>query len=172
MKKTTYDVYSIYVETPRKHYAPHLTNDAARNAILDAFLDNEKPVASFTTEKEAAAYIAAQGTGWIEEHPTFWRVHAYVAYETDVTTDEDGDVVEETIQGATCVSDFPGHDISINNGRTYCTPAEAVAALPWDTIVNAMDDDTRETVASMGYDDPEEFLSAYLRHAPCDLIIG
>ena len=62
--------------------------------------------------------------------------------------------------------------ISVNNGRTYCTPAEAIAALPWNVIVNAMDDDTREQIAAEGYDTEEAFLTAYLAAAPCDLIIG
>ena len=44
--------------------------------------------------------------------------------------------------------------------------------MPWDVIVNAMDDETREQIAAEGYDDEVSFLTAYLAAAPCDLIIG
>ena len=67
--------------------------------------------------------------------------------------------------------------ISIDNGRTYQTPEQAMPEIDnrtlWDVVVNAMDDDTREAVA---YDlapcSNAEFLSEYLRRAADDLIIG
>ena len=41
--------------------------------------------------------------------------------------------------------------ISIDNGRTYQTPEQAMPEIDnrnlWDVVVNAMDDDTREAVA-------------------------
>lgn len=67
--------------------------------------------------------------------------------------------------------------ISIDNGRTYQTPEQAMPEIDnrnlWDVVVNAMDDDTREAVA---YDlapcSNVEFLAEYLRRAADDLIIG
>ena len=67
--------------------------------------------------------------------------------------------------------------ISIDNGRTYQTPDQAMPEIDnhglWDVVVNAMDDDTREAVA---YDlapcSNAEFLAEYLRRAADDLIIG
>ena len=64
-----------------------------------------------------------------------------------------------------------GH-ISIDNGHSFISPADAIAQMPWDVIVNAMDDDTRETVHAEGIDTEEEFLTRYLDLAPSDLIIG
>ena len=62
--------------------------------------------------------------------------------------------------------------ISINNGSTFVEPKEAIEGMDWDSIVNMMDDDTREEVASEGHDTEEEFLARYLEIAPCDLIVG
>lgn len=63
--------------------------------------------------------------------------------------------------------------ISIDNGRTFITPEEAILREDWDTIVHYMDDDARESahrdLAPCG---PLEFLTEYLRRACCDLIIG
>jgi hypothetical protein len=63
--------------------------------------------------------------------------------------------------------------ISIDNGHSYVTPAEAIDAMSWDVIVNMMDDDTRETVhAAVAPCTDLEFLAAYLERATDDLIIG
>lgn len=63
--------------------------------------------------------------------------------------------------------------ISINNGRTYTTPAEALERMPWDVIVNAMDDETREAVHyELAPCTNLEFLTRYLEIAPEDLVIG
>lgn len=66
--------------------------------------------------------------------------------------------------------------ISLDNGHTYLTAAEAmpeiIARNLWDAVVELMDDDTRETVASEGHDDEGSFLARYLELAPADLIIG
>ena len=66
-------------------------------------------------------------------------------------------------------------NISINNGRSYCTPTEAIAALSMDEIASWMDPETRETLANewQGADDDYTgFLTEYLDRAPYDLIIG
>ena len=66
-------------------------------------------------------------------------------------------------------------NISINNGRNYCTPTEAIAALGMDEIASWMDPETRETLANewQGADDDYTgFLAEYLDRAPYDLIIG
>lgn len=170
MKKTVYEVYDIYTEV--KKTTPGFSANDARDAIANAFMDNEKPVATFSTADEAAAFIAAKGPGKVDDFGHYWRVHGWISYETDVTTDEDGETTDWESCGTTAISDFPPRDISINNGRSFCSTVEAIAALPWETIVNAMDDDTRETVAAEGYDTELEFLNAYLAAAPCDLIIG
>lgn len=63
--------------------------------------------------------------------------------------------------------------ISIDNGRSYVTPAEAIDAMSWDVIVNMMDDDTRETVhRELAPCTKIEFLRRYLEIAPHDLVIG
>jgi hypothetical protein len=63
--------------------------------------------------------------------------------------------------------------ISIDNGHSYVTPAEAIDAMSWDVIVNMMDDDTREAVhAAVAPCTDLEFLAAYLERATDDLIIG
>jgi hypothetical protein len=54
--------------------------------------------------------------------------------------------------------------LSIDNGRSECTPEEAIAAVAWDVIVNAMDDDIRETVhMDVAPCSELEFLRAYLK---------
>jgi len=61
--------------------------------------------------------------------------------------------------------------LSIDNGRTTCTPEEAVASVAWDVIVNAMNDDTREeTHMSIAPCSEVEFLRAYLTRG--SLVIG
>lgn len=63
--------------------------------------------------------------------------------------------------------------ISINNDRSSCTPAEAIAAVGMDEIASWMDDETREAVhADLAPCTDEAFLTEYLRRAPYDLIIG
>lgn len=64
-------------------------------------------------------------------------------------------------------------NISINNGRDYCTASEALDALGMDILVQYMDDDTREAVhADIAPCTDLEFLSEYLRRASDDIIIG
>lgn len=65
--------------------------------------------------------------------------------------------------------------ISINNNRSYCTPAEAIAALGMDEVASWMDPETRDALSNewQGADDDYTgFLAEYLRRAPYDLIIG
>ena len=63
--------------------------------------------------------------------------------------------------------------ISIDNGHSFISPAEAVAKMPWEQIVNFMDDDIRESVAAdIAPCTEAEFLSEYLKRAKEDLIIG
>lgn len=63
--------------------------------------------------------------------------------------------------------------ISIDNGATMTTPEQAIAAMPWETIVQAMDDETRERVhAEIAPCDELAFLRCYLEQAPTDLVIG
>lgn len=62
--------------------------------------------------------------------------------------------------------------ISIDNGHSFVTPEEAVKAMPWETIVNLMDDETREAVNAEWIDSEVEFLTRYLELAPDDLIVG
>ena len=66
-------------------------------------------------------------------------------------------------------------NISINNGRSYCTPAEAIAALGMGVIASWMDPETREALANEWQGEADDcigFLTEYLRRAPYDLIIG
>lgn len=67
----------------------------------------------------------------------------------------------------------PMAQISIDNGHSYTTPAEALEAVGMATIVNMMDDDTREAVhADLAPCAEAEFLAAYLERASDDIIIG
>ena len=63
--------------------------------------------------------------------------------------------------------------ISMNNGQSFIEPMEAIKRADWQTIVNMMDDETRETVhAEMAPCTELEFLTRYLELAQADLIIG
>ena len=63
--------------------------------------------------------------------------------------------------------------ISIDNGATYTTPAEALEEISIDTMAEYMDDDTREAVHNeLSPCSNVEFLTRYLELAPADLIIG
>lgn len=63
--------------------------------------------------------------------------------------------------------------ISINNGATYTTPAEALEEISIDTMAEYMDDDTRERVHDeLAPCSDIDFLTRYLELAPADLIIG
>lgn len=63
--------------------------------------------------------------------------------------------------------------ISIDNGRTFIAPEEAIALEGWDVIAHYMDDDVRESVhRDLAPCSRLDFLTAYLRRAKADLIIG
>lgn len=63
--------------------------------------------------------------------------------------------------------------ISVNNGLTFVSPAEALEKMPFDVIINYMDDDIREQVhRELSPCTEEEFLSRYLELAHDDLIVG
>ena len=63
--------------------------------------------------------------------------------------------------------------ISIDNGASFVTAAEAVQGASWDAITALMDVDTMEKVnAELAPCTEEEFLSRYLEIAQEDLIIG
>lgn len=77
--------------------------------------------------------------------------------------------------------------ISLNNGNTYMTAAEAIEAIyggetriSWDTIVFYMDDEARESAVNEAEypaecderTEREIFLSCYLDLAETDLVIG
>lgn len=63
--------------------------------------------------------------------------------------------------------------ISIDNGATYTTAADALETIGIDTIAEYMDDDIREEVHDqIAPCTEEEFLEKYLEMAEGDLIIG
>lgn len=63
--------------------------------------------------------------------------------------------------------------ISINNGHSYVTAAEALKEMSMGAIVEMMVDEIREQVHNdIAPCTDEEFLEEYLRRAPEDLIIG
>lgn len=63
--------------------------------------------------------------------------------------------------------------ISINNGATYTTAAEALEEISLDTMADYMDDDAREAVHNeLAPCSDIEFLERYLEIAPDDLIVG
>lgn len=68
-------------------------------------------------------------------------------------------------------------EISIDNGNTYTTAAEAMPEIIerklWDVVAQAMDDETRELVhRELAPCTEKEFLARYLEIAPDDLVIG
>lgn len=64
-------------------------------------------------------------------------------------------------------------EISINNGGSFCTPAEALEEIALDDLAKAMDDETRERVHyELAPCTDLEFLTRYLELAPYDLIWG
>jgi hypothetical protein len=99
-------------------------------------------------------------------------------------TNADGDVFEDVITKAADVLNvriFPAQ-VSIDNGEHWYTVYDVSDIMPeieerglWQALVNAMDDDTRETVhALLAPCEDAEFLEEYLYRAPvgCDLCIG
>ena len=63
--------------------------------------------------------------------------------------------------------------ITINNGATYTTAAEALEEISLDTMAEYMDDDAREAVHNeLAPCSDIEFLERYLEIAPDDLIVG
>lgn len=63
--------------------------------------------------------------------------------------------------------------ISINNGHSYISADQLPRDFDrWGVLAHAMDDETRETVHSEGYDTELAFLERYLELAPCNLVIG
>lgn len=63
--------------------------------------------------------------------------------------------------------------ISIDNGHSYVDASEALEAISLDTMLNYMDDDTREAVHNeIAPCTDIEFLTRYLEIAPDDLVIG
>ncbi|MEA5151979.1 MAG: hypothetical protein VB039_05195 [Oscillospiraceae bacterium] len=64
-------------------------------------------------------------------------------------------------------------NISIDNGRSYCTVEQALEAYNMGTWSQYMDDETREAVAAeIAPCTESEFLAAYLDRAAEDLVIG
>ena len=63
--------------------------------------------------------------------------------------------------------------ISINNGATYTTPAQALEEVSIDTMSEYMNDDIREAVHNeLAPCSDIEFLERYLKLATDNLIIG
>ena len=63
--------------------------------------------------------------------------------------------------------------ISVDKGRSWATPEEAIAEAPWETIVEAMDDRYREYTHNEAAPCSDlEFLVRYLEVAPENIIIG
>ena len=63
--------------------------------------------------------------------------------------------------------------VSIDNGLHFVEPDDAVKALPWEVIVQNMDDEVRERVNNeLAPCSEAAFLTRYLELAPADLIIG
>ena len=67
--------------------------------------------------------------------------------------------------------------VSLDNGLSFASACQVIKNIKkrnlWDTVVNAMDTDTREAVHTEKAPCTEqEFLHAYLKKAKVDLIIG
>jgi len=61
--------------------------------------------------------------------------------------------------------------ISVDNGNTFVSPAEAIEKVGFDEIVTWMDDELREKVHSMDFEGDLGFLEKYLEVSDHDLII-
>lgn len=63
--------------------------------------------------------------------------------------------------------------ISLDNGRSWSTPEEAIDSVPWDILVSAMDDRFREWIhRELAPCEDLQFLTEYLEIAPQNLILG
>lgn len=62
--------------------------------------------------------------------------------------------------------------ISVDNGLSWSDPAEAIKTVGWDVIAMMMNDDVRDYVNRYDHTTNVDFLTDYLKHAPCHLIIG
>ena len=106
MKKTVFEVYELYVEVPKKGEAAHtLTAEAAKEALANAFMDDEKPRRECDTAAEASEFIKEQGPGRIDDFGHYWRVHGWISFEVDQTV-EDGEITDWQSIGSTAVSGF------------------------------------------------------------------
>ena len=122
---------------------------------------------------------------WIEHADTTPRLIStdtaaeYISW-MDPDTDLPEDLTPESFAAAW--NDIIGPAlVSVDNGRSYMTAPETIEYLSlcadpgavWDTLVNFMDDETREQVCSeLAPCSDAEFLTRYLELAPCDLVIG
>jgi len=86
----------------------------------------------------------------------------------DVDWDEYGKWISEFCQKA-----LSPKGISLNNGHSYVTPAEAIKDEDWDVIAHYMDDEIRNRVHNeFAPCSKYRFLTRYLELASEDLIIG
>lgn len=102
---------------------------------------------------------------------------AFYDFDSGVYTDENGDPYAVTFWAGKpfCWQRLVKMErrVSVDNGATYCTPSEALAAVTLDQLANYMDDDTREAVhAELAPCSDLDFLTRYLQLAPDDLILG
>ena len=89
------------------------------------------------------------------------------------------ELAEEAEEGGTeqDTSTHEPKEISLNNGLTFAGAHDAMPEILrrdlWDTLVNLMDDDTRERVhAELAPCTEEEFLTRYLELAEENLVLG
>lgn len=149
-----------------KYYTQMIISTASYTTELDQPQEIEK--AEFTQENVndwCESYIVDNyGSDEDEQKESGAPNIDYLGF---ILTDENGNEIETLLHSTMA-------RISIDNGHSYVTAAEALEVFSIDDIAQFMDDDVREQIhgeiAFLCTD--EEFLEEYLRRAPEDLIIG
>lgn len=149
-----------------KYYAQMISIEASYTQELDQPQEIEK--AEFTQENVndwCESYIVDNyGSDEDEQKESGAPNIDYLGF---ILTDENGNEIETLLHSTMA-------RISIDNGHSYVTAAEALEVFSIDDIAQFMDDDVREQIHGeiAGQCTDEEFLEEYLRRAPEDLIIG
>lgn len=129
--------------------------------------DDDVSLPTLTIDEDDEAYIESKIGVYddIIANPEPWVGTSY-----DTAEETDSDETDDETDG-----DKQPKGISINNGRSYCTPEEAVEAVGMDEIASMMDEEVREELANEWQGDEDDyagFIAEYLKRAPEDLIIG
>ena len=140
--------------------------------LIDDKGDTFDSLMKATTQATAARELIREWDA-LSPHDQKDRKAFYAAYGTK---DRQGDILYGD-DGYEISLNIPPKSVSLDNGNSYDSDAEYLMGLIeegnlWDSLVEFMDDDTRELVASMDPVNDKQFLEWYLLLAPTDLIVG